>query len=87
MPTTVSIKDAKDKLAALARLVEGGETVVVTRNGKPIFDLVPHRQRGGLRVQAIGEFKRKYGIDEVFGSVAEDFDEPLAEDFLLKPLP
>ena len=41
--TTVSIKEAKDRLTALAGRVEGGETVVVTRNGKPVFDLVPHR--------------------------------------------
>ena len=39
--TTVSIKEAKDKLTALARRVEKGETVTVTRNGKPVFDLVP----------------------------------------------
>ena len=32
--TTVSIKDAKNRLTELARLVEKGETVVVTRNGK-----------------------------------------------------
>jgi prevent-host-death family protein len=86
MTTTISIKDAKDRLTALARLVERGETVVVTRNGKPILDLVPHREKGGLRLEAIEEFKRKYAIDEIFSSVAEDFDEPLAEDFLLRPL-
>jgi prevent-host-death family protein len=44
----VSIKEAKNRLTALARLVEKGQTVVVTRNGKPIFDLVPHRSKGGL---------------------------------------
>jgi antitoxin (DNA-binding transcriptional repressor) of toxin-antitoxin stability system len=86
MTTTISIKDAKDRLTALARLVERGETVVVTRNGNPILDLVPHREKGGLRLEAIGEFKRKYAIDEIFSFVAEDFDEPLPEDFLLKPL-
>jgi len=86
MTTTISIKDAKDRLTALARLVERGETVVVTRSGKPILDLVPHREKAGLRLEAIGEFKRKYAIDEIFSSVAEDFDEPLAEDFLLRPL-
>ncbi len=41
--TTVSIRDAKNRLTALARQVERGETIVVTRNGQPIFDLVPHR--------------------------------------------
>jgi hypothetical protein len=31
---SVSIKHAKDQLTALARRVENGETVIVTRNGK-----------------------------------------------------
>jgi len=30
---------------------------------------------------------KKHGIDTVFGPVAEDFDDLLPEDFLLKPLP
>jgi prevent-host-death family protein len=84
--TTVSIKQAKDRLTALARLVEKGETVVVTRNGKPAFDIVPHRT-SALRLQAGAEFLKSRGIKEIFPFVADDFDEPLAEDFLLKPLP
>jgi prevent-host-death family protein len=56
MIRTVSIKDAKNRLTALARLVERGETVVVTRNGKPVLDLVPHRPASGLCLAAIEEF-------------------------------
>ena len=82
----VSIKEAKDRLTALARLVEKGETVVVTRNGKPVFDLVPHRAKA-LRLEAGEEFLKKRGVKEIFPFVAEDFDAPLPEDFLLKPLP
>jgi len=83
---TVSISEARKRLTALAKRVEKGETIVVTRNGKPVFDLVPHRARAGLRLEAIEEFKKKYGIGEIFSRVADDFDEPLPEDFLLKPL-
>jgi prevent-host-death family protein len=83
---TVSIKQAKDQLTALARRVEKGETFVVTRNGKPIFELVPHRQKGGLRLQAIAAFKRRHGIRAIVTRVADDFDDPLDEDFLLRPL-
>ncbi len=83
---TVSIKEAKDHLTALARRVEKGETVVVTRNGKPIFDLVPHRQKGGLKPKAIAAFKRKHGIRAIVTYIADDFDAPLSEDFLLRPL-
>lgn len=43
---TVSIRDAKSHLHSLAREVEGGETIVVTRRGKPVLDLAPHRRVG-----------------------------------------
>jgi prevent-host-death family protein len=85
--TTVSIKEAKNRLTELARQVEKGETVVVTRNGKPVFDLVPHRRKRGLRLDAIDEFKKRHGLQSIVTFVAEDFDAPLPEDFLLRPLP
>lgn len=84
--TTVSIKDAKNRLTELARLVEKGERVVVTRNGKPVFDLVPHRAKA-LRLEAAAEFLKSRGVKEIFPYIADDFDEPLSDDFLLKPLP
>jgi prevent-host-death family protein len=46
---TVSIRDAKNRLTELAREVERGEAIVVTRNGNPAFDLVLHQTRKGLR--------------------------------------
>lgn len=85
--TTVSIKDAKNRFSELGRLAEQGETVVVTRNGKPAFDLVPHKPKGGLDLEAISAYKKKHGIESFFGYVADDFDDPLPEDFLLRPLP
>jgi prevent-host-death family protein len=85
--TTVSIKDAKNRLTELARLVEAGETVTVTRNGQPILDLVPHKPKTGLNWDALEAYKKKHGIDSIFGYVAPDFDDPLPEDFLLQPLP
>ena len=84
---TVSMKQAKDQLTALARLVEKGETVTVTRNGKPVLDLVPHRKKAGIDFEALAEYKRKHGIDRFFGEIPPDFDDPLPEDFLLRPLP
>jgi prevent-host-death family protein len=84
---TVSIRDAKNRLTELARTVEDGETIVVTRNGRPILDLVPHKPHGGLRLEALAEFKQRSGIKRVVTSMPADFDEPLHEDVLLKPLP
>jgi prevent-host-death family protein len=85
--TTVSIKDAKNRLTELARRVEKGETIVVTRNGRPVFDLVPHRRKTGLRLEAVDEFKKRHGLKSLVTFVAEDFDTPLPEDFLLRQLP
>jgi len=84
---TVSIREAKNRLTELAREVERGETIVVTRNGSPVFELAPHRPRKGLRLEAIEEFKRKHGIEAIVAFNADDFDDPLPEDFLLRPFP
>ena len=84
---TISIRDAKNRLTELARDVEQGETIIVTRNGRPVLDLVPHQPSKGLRLEAIDEFKRKHKIKAIVPYIADDFDKPLPEDFLLRPLP
>jgi prevent-host-death family protein len=84
---TVSIREAKNRLTELAREVERGETIIVTRNGSPVLELTPHRPRKGLRLEAIDEFKRRHSIDTIVEFIADDFDEPLPEDFLSRPLP
>jgi prevent-host-death family protein len=83
---TVSIREAKNRLTELAREVERGETILVTRNGSPVFELTPHRPRKGVRLQAIDRFKRKHGLETIVAFIADDFDDPLPEDFLLRPL-
>lgn len=85
--TTVNIKDAKNRLNELVRKSEKGEIVTITRNGEPVADLVPHKKKsGGLNFKALAAYKRKHGITRFFGDIPPDFDEPLAEDVLLKPL-
>ncbi|MGK6312404.1 type II toxin-antitoxin system Phd/YefM family antitoxin [Neorhizobium sp. DT-125] len=84
---TVSIREAKNRLTELAREVEQGEVVTVTRNGKPVFDLVPHKKRGGINWEAGQAYLRARGITNPVPYIADDFDDPLPEDFLIKPLP
>ena len=84
---SVSIREAKNRLTELAREVELGETIIVTRNGSPVFEMAPHRPHKGLLLEAIGQFKRKHGIKTIAPFIASDFDDPLPEDFLLRPLP
>ena len=78
---TLSIRDAKNRLTELARKVEEGETIVVTRNGRPVFDLVPRQKRGGLQLAAGKAFLLAKGITRPVPFIADDFDVPLPEDF------
>jgi prevent-host-death family protein len=85
--STVSIKTAKDEFTKLIRRAEAGETVVVTRNGKPVADIVPHKKRGGIDLEAGWAYLKAHGITNPVPYIADDFDEPLPEDFLITPLP
>lgn len=85
--TTIALEEAGTVLAELAARVEGGETIVVTRDGRPVLDLVPHRRRGGLDLAAGEAFLRAHGIMRSPGFIVDDFDDPLPEDFLFRPLP
>jgi antitoxin (DNA-binding transcriptional repressor) of toxin-antitoxin stability system len=67
--------------------VEAGESITVTRNGKPVLELVPHRKRGGLNLEAGEAYLRSKGIEPGESWISPDFDDPLPEDFLLNPLP
>lgn len=87
-PMNVSIKEAKNKLSELVRRAEAGETVVITRGGKPVADLTIHQQKtGGINWEALAKYKKERGIDRVVTFIADDFDDPLPEDFLITPLP
>lgn len=84
----ISIKEAKNRFSELIRRAEGGERIVITRDGKPVADVVVHETRtGGLNMEALRDYKRKHGIGRLVAEIPEDFDAPLPEDFLLRPLP
>lgn len=88
--TTVSIREAKNRLTELARRVEAGERVTVTRHGKPAFDLVPHQRKGGIDWEAGEAYLKSRGIERKPGEslfkITPDFDDPLPEDFLITPI-
>lgn len=39
----VASRELRNDTAGVLRKVEAGETIVITRRGKPVADLVPHR--------------------------------------------
>ncbi|WP_275783969.1 type II toxin-antitoxin system Phd/YefM family antitoxin [Pararhizobium gei] len=85
--TQIPIREAKNKLTELARRVEAGERITVTRNGKPVMELVPAKETGGINWEGGKAYKKERGITNFFGEIPADFDDPLAEDFLITPLP
>ncbi len=88
---TVSIAEAQDRFDELAQQVEKGETVTVTRDGRPVFDIVPRegtlKKKGGIDLDALHEYLKALGVKDPVPYIADDFDDPLPEDFLLRPLP
>ncbi|MET3805219.1 prevent-host-death family protein [Nakamurella sp. UYEF19] len=49
MDTTISQRELRNDSGLIMRRVEQGESFVVTRNGTPVADLVPHDKNGGVR--------------------------------------
>ena len=61
----ISVKEAKNRLSELLYLAEAGETIVLTRHGKPVADLTPHKEKkGGINWQALADYKKKHGIEQ-----------------------
>lgn len=84
----IPLKQARDRLAELLHRAEAGETVVITRHGKPVADLIAHQEKKtGINLEAMRAYKKANGIGRLVDFIPEDFDDPLPEDFLLKPLP
>jgi prevent-host-death family protein len=91
---TVGLQEIQDRFDELVRDAERGEVVTIMRDGKPVFDIVAHRDEaiapgrvGGIDWEAGEVYLRSKGIVRTEGFIADDFDDPLPEDFLLRPLP
>ncbi|HEV7255117.1 MAG TPA: prevent-host-death protein [Mesorhizobium sp.] len=94
MTVFVSIKDLEKELSSLAPKLAAGERVIVTMDGAPVFDLKPHEdvtpeqpKKTGIDWEAGRRYLLSKGIANPVPYVAPDFDDPLPEDFLIRPLP
>lgn len=45
----------------------------------------PKEKRGGINWEALEAFKKQHGITKFVEFIAEDFDDPLPEDYLITP--
>ena len=66
----VSLYEAKTKLSELIRQAIAGETVIISRHGKPVIRLVPYHE---------AEEAREVGFYAGKVRIADDFDAPLDE--------
>ncbi len=80
------MREAKTHLTELAREVEAGERILVTRNGKPVLELVAPRTVGGVNYEAGDAYLKSVGIERPIFELPDDFDAPLFEEFLDAPL-
>jgi prevent-host-death family protein len=56
----VSVRELRNRTAAVVAAVQAGESVTLTSNGEPVADIVPHRRRarwlpGDWLVAQLGE--------------------------------
>jgi prevent-host-death family protein len=54
MPETIGQRQLRNDNAEIMRRVEAGESFIITRNGTPVADLIPHAR----------EPKRRYTVGE-----------------------
>lgn len=69
MTKQVNMHEAKTQLSKLGELVQRGERIVVAKAGKPVFDLVPHRDPGVERKP--GRLAGKIVIPDDFDAIDE----------------
>jgi prevent-host-death family protein len=70
MNVEVASRELRNDTAGLLRRVEAGETIVITRRGKPVADLVPHRQSmgRGLTPAEVVEIRAIASADPTWGA-------------------
>jgi len=57
MKTAIGQRELRNDNAEIMRRVEAGERFVVTRNGRPVADLVPHTAEVGAPRRTLGELQ------------------------------
>ncbi|WP_223534262.1 type II toxin-antitoxin system Phd/YefM family antitoxin [Pseudomonas sp. GL-B-16] len=66
----VNMREAKSQFSQLAQRVWNGDNVVVTKNGKPYLDLLPHVDTPRVRVP--GRLKGKVRMSADFDKTLDD---------------
>ena len=78
MSTQFNVLEAKTQLSRLLDRAEAGEDIIIARAGHPVVRLTPITTRTLDAPRVLGALKGQ-------GWMADDFDAPLDEAFLLTP--
>ena len=73
---TISADEMQKDLASYLRLVKSGETLVITQADEVVAEVKP------VRVAAVAQEPRPYGLCAGEFVVPDDFDAPLPDDIL-----
>lgn len=60
MKTAIGQRELRNDNAEIMRRVEAGERFVVTRNGRPVADLVPHTAETAAPRRTLGEVQAAF---------------------------
>lgn len=74
IPKEISLGELKRKLSIALKRVEAGETLIITKAGKPLAEIKPVKSRASK--------KRPFGLCEGEFTVPDDFDSPLPENLI-----
>ena len=78
MSIQVNVLEAKTQLSRLLGRAEAGDDVIIARAGHPVVRLVPITSSALDTPRVLGTLRGK-------GWIADDFDDPLDEEFLFTP--
>lgn len=67
----IAVKEAKNKFSTLGKRAHSGERIVVTRNGKPWFDIVPHKPKE-RKITPLRNVQPTITLEEAIAPVTEE---------------
>lgn len=60
MDQVIGQRELRNDNAEIMRRVEAGESFTVTRNGKPVAELIPHQADRAVRRRTVGEWQAEF---------------------------
>ena len=72
----MSIREAKAKFSEAIAAAIRGESVVITRFGKPVAQIAPPPKQRSLDFAKADAYLKARGLEKISADLPDDFDEP-----------